>query len=32
MNARVAIVLVVLLAVLGGGALLYSYQERTRRP
>src|SRR5438128_7031986 len=32
MNARVVIVLVVLLAVLGGGALLYSYQERTRRP
>ncbi|TMH70290.1 MAG: DUF4340 domain-containing protein [Betaproteobacteria bacterium] len=32
MNARVAVVLVVLLAVLGGGALLYSYQERTRRP
>jgi hypothetical protein len=32
MNARFAIVLVVLLAVLGGGALIYSYQERTRRP
>jgi len=31
-NARVAAVLVVLLAVLGGGALLYQYQERARRP
>ena len=32
MNARVAAILVVLLAVLGGGALVYQYQERTRRP
>ncbi len=32
MNARVVLVLVVLLAVLGGGALLYQWQERTRRP
>jgi hypothetical protein len=32
MNARVAAILVVLLVVLGGGALLYQYQERTRRP
>jgi hypothetical protein len=32
MNARFAVVLVVLLAVLGGGALLYQYQERNRRP
>ena len=32
MNARVAIILVVLLAVLGGGALLYQYQESSRRP
>jgi hypothetical protein len=31
-NARVAAVLVLLLAVLGGGALLYQYQERARRP
>src|SRR5438067_2080310 len=31
MNARVALVLVVLLAMLGGGALLYSYRERTER-
>ncbi len=31
MNARVALVLVILLAVLGGGALLYSHQERTQR-
>jgi hypothetical protein len=31
-NARFAAVLVVLLAVLGGGALLYQYQERARRP
>src|SRR5258708_30771492 len=31
MNARVAVVLLVLLAVLGGGALLYNYQERTQR-
>ncbi|HEX7218476.1 MAG TPA: DUF4340 domain-containing protein [Burkholderiales bacterium] len=32
MNARVAAILVLLLAVLGGGALFYQYQERTRRP
>jgi hypothetical protein len=32
MKARVVAVLVVLLAVLGGGALLYQHQERTRRP
>ena len=32
MNARVVAVLVLLLAVLGGGALLYQYQERARRP
>jgi hypothetical protein len=32
MNARIALVLVVLLAVVGGGALLYSHQERSRRP
>ena len=31
MNARIAVVLLVLLAVLGGGALLYNYQERTQR-
>src|SRR3954470_5879486 len=31
MNARVVLVLVVLLAVLGGGALLYSHQERTQQ-
>jgi hypothetical protein len=31
-NARVASTLVILLAVLGGGALLYHYQERSRRP
>src|SRR3954462_2583482 len=31
MNARVVLVLVVLLAVLGGGALLYSHQERTQK-
>ncbi len=31
MNARVAVVLLVLLAVLGGGALVYNYQERTQR-
>ena len=31
MNARIAIVLVVLLAILGGGALIYNYQERTQR-
>ena len=32
MNARVAVVLVVLLAVIGGGALVYQYQDRARRP
>ena len=32
MNARVATILVMLLAVLGGGALLYQQQERARRP
>jgi hypothetical protein len=32
MNARIALILVVLLAVLGGGALLYQHQERSRRP
>lgn len=32
MNARVAVILVVLLAVLGGGALFYQHQERARRP
>jgi len=32
MNARFALILVVLLVVLGGGALLYQYQERSRRP
>jgi hypothetical protein len=32
MNARIAITLVVLLAVLGGGALLFHYQDRARRP
>jgi len=32
MNARLALVLVVLLAVVGGGALLYDHQERSRRP
>ena len=31
MNARITLVLVVLLAVLGGGALVYRYQEGTRR-
>jgi hypothetical protein len=31
-NARLAAILVVLLAVLGGGALLYREQERSRRP
>jgi Domain of unknown function (DUF4340) len=31
-NARVAAILVLLLAVLGGGALLYQHQERGRRP
>ncbi|HKQ28789.1 MAG TPA: DUF4340 domain-containing protein [Burkholderiales bacterium] len=32
MNARIALILVVLLALLGGGALLYRYQERSERP
>ena len=32
MNARFALVLVVLLVVLGGGALVYRYQENARRP
>ena len=32
MNARVATILVVLLVVLGGGALVYQHQERGRRP
>ena len=32
MNARFVLILVVLLAILGGGALLYQYQERSRRP
>jgi hypothetical protein len=32
MNARIALTLVVLLAVLGGGALVYRYQENARRP
>ena len=32
MSARVVGILVVLLAVLGGAALLYPHQERTRRP
>lgn len=32
MNARLALILVVMLAVLGGGALLYYQQERARRP
>ena len=32
MNARVAAILVLLLAVLGGGALLFQHQERARRP
>ena len=32
MNARVAGILIVLLGVLGGAALLYQHQERTRRP
>src|SRR6266850_798975 len=32
MNPRVAVVLVVLLAVIGGGALVYQYQDRARRP
>jgi hypothetical protein len=32
MNARIALILVILLAVLGGGALIYQQQERSRRP
>jgi hypothetical protein len=32
LNARVAAILVVLLAVLGGAALLYQRQEKERRP
>lgn len=32
MNARVVAILVLLLAVLGGGALLYQREERARRP
>jgi uncharacterized protein DUF4340 len=32
MNARLAAILVVLLVILGGGALLYQYQERNQRP
>jgi hypothetical protein len=32
MSARFVLILVVLLAILGGGALLYQYQERSRRP
>ena len=32
MNARFALILVVLLGILGGGALLYQYQERSQRP
>ena len=32
MNARLAVILVLLLAVLGGGALLYQHQERSQRP
>jgi len=32
MNARIALVFVILLAVVGGGALVYNYQERSRRP
>lgn len=32
MNARIVLILVILLAVLGGGALVYQYQERSRRP
>jgi hypothetical protein len=32
MNARFALILVVLLVILGGGALLYQHQERSRRP
>jgi hypothetical protein len=32
LNARIAAILVVLLAVLGGTALVYQYQEKARRP
>jgi len=32
MNARAVLVLVVLLAILGGGALVYQYQEKSERP
>jgi hypothetical protein len=32
MSPRIALILVILLAVLGGGALLYKQQERARRP
>ena len=32
MNARIVLVLVVLLAVLGGGALVYQYQQKAERP
>jgi uncharacterized protein DUF4340 len=32
MNARLALALVVMLAVIGGAALLYNYKERTERP
>ena len=32
MNARIALILVVLLAVLGGAALVYHQQEKSRRP
>ena len=32
MNPRFVLILVVLLVILGGGALLYQYQERSRRP
>jgi hypothetical protein len=32
MNARTVLVLVVLLAILGGGALVYQYQQRSERP
>jgi hypothetical protein len=32
MNARIALILLVLLAILGGGALVYQHQEKSRRP
>ena len=32
MNARAVLVLVVLLAILGGGALVYQYQQKAERP